>query len=100
MVLCPLCFCRFPTLSLLLTHIRLIHADDPNFRMQCNLQGCRQTFRKFTVFRNHVYQFHDQQGLSDEETPEVGTLPDDLRSNQEGEEGGFESEIEDYTQGI
>ena len=46
-------------MSLLLTHIRLEHADQPNFQIQCNLQGCKQTFKKFTVYRNHIYQYHD-----------------------------------------
>ena len=43
----------------MLTHIRLEHADQLNFRIQCNLQGCKRTFKKFTVYRNHIYHYHD-----------------------------------------
>lgn len=46
-------------LSHLMTHIRLVHADDPHFSIQCGFQGCSRTFKKFTVYRNHVYSFHD-----------------------------------------
>ena len=63
MVVCSLCASHFPSLSFLLTHIRLVHADQPNFQIQCNMQGCSRTFRKFTVYRNHLYQFHDTQTL-------------------------------------
>ena len=60
MFLCPVCGIAFvPMLSQLMTHIRLIHADDPHFVIQFNLQGCKRTFGKFTVYRNHVYAYHD-----------------------------------------
>ena len=60
MPICPLCGdVGVPKLNQLMTHIRVMHADDPQFLIQCNLQGCRRTFRKFTVYRNHVYGFHD-----------------------------------------
>ena len=68
---CPVCFDKLSNLQHLLTHIRLVHADDPNFRVQCNYQGCRQTFRKFTVYRNHIYQYHNsveiEQGEEDDD---------------------------------
>ena len=32
MVVCSLCASHFPSLSFLLTHIRLEHADQPNFQ--------------------------------------------------------------------
>ena len=50
---------------MLLTHITLEHADHPNFQIQCNLQGCCHTFQKFTVYRNHINQFHDLQVWED-----------------------------------
>ena len=28
-----------------------------------NMQGCKRTFKKFTVYRNHVYAFHDTYSL-------------------------------------
>lgn len=58
-LICPLCpLMNFPTVSVLMQHIRLTHADKPNFMLQCNLQGCRRSFRKFTTYRNYVYTFH------------------------------------------
>ena len=56
---CPLCpLMNFPAVSMLMQHIRLTHADKPDFMLQCNLQGCRRSFRKFTTYRNHMYTFH------------------------------------------
>lgn len=58
-LVCPLCGdVTVSKHSQLMTHIRLLHADDPNFMIQCNRQGCKRTFRKFTVYRNHIYAFH------------------------------------------
>lgn len=59
-LICPICVgVRVAALHQLMTHIRVMHADEPQFMIQCNLQGCKRTFRKFTVYRNHVYAFHD-----------------------------------------
>ena len=74
MVSCCLCISRFHSLSLLLTHIRLEHADQPNFHIQCHLQGCQRTFKKFTAYRNHIYQYHDTLSLDDE--PNVNSEDD------------------------
>ena len=43
----------------LMAHMRLVHADNPNFVIHCNRQGCRRTFRNFSVYKNHIYTFHD-----------------------------------------
>ena len=48
-LVCPLCDVTVSKHSQLMTHIRLLHADDPNFMIQCNRQGCKRTFWKFTV---------------------------------------------------
>lgn len=43
----------------LLHHIRLLNFGTPGFTtLKCNLDICQRSFMKFTVFRNHVYQFH------------------------------------------
>ena len=56
---CPLCpLMNFPGVSVLMQHIRLTHADKPDLMLQCNLQGCRRSFRKFNTYHNHVYTFH------------------------------------------
>ena len=59
-MICPMCGdVRVASISQLVAHIRLTHSDDPGFCIQCNLQGCKRTFKKFTVYRNHVYSYHD-----------------------------------------
>ena len=58
MITCPLCAASAASVSMLLTHIRLVHACDPCFHMQCGLQGCQRTFRNFYTYRNHVYSMH------------------------------------------
>ena len=66
MLLCPLCAdVQTATLTQLLSHIRLSHADSPDFLIQCNLQGCKRTFRNFTVYRNHIYSYHDTVSIED-----------------------------------
>ncbi len=47
-------------------HIRLYHADDRNFRIQCSLQNCSRTYRNFTTYRNHIYNFHGSVTIDDQ----------------------------------
>ena len=61
---CSICAGSFTTVSMLLKHIRLAHADRPDFNLQCNIQGCKRTFKRFTTFRNHIYQHHDVQAIA------------------------------------
>ena len=60
MVLCPLCaYSGAKVVADYLKHIRLLHADQPGFSIQCKLQGCRgRTYKSFHYYRNHVYDFH------------------------------------------
>ena len=59
-LVCPLCGdFTVAKHAQLMTHIRVLHADNPNFIIQCNRQGCRRTFRNFSVYKNHIYAFHD-----------------------------------------
>lgn len=68
---CSLCVSQFSTLPMLLKHIRLVHADRPDFNLQCNLQGCKRTFKQFSTYRNHIYQRHDLSCFETNQT-EVG----------------------------
>ena len=47
-----------PSFSKLLSHVRLVHADDPDFKINCKLEGCCHTFTRFQTYRNHVYTYH------------------------------------------
>lgn len=70
----------------LMRHIRLVHADDPNFKINCTLQGCCRTFTNFLTFRNHTYAFHGTSsgGLFSETTAiPVSQPPDDEPTNDD-----------------
>lgn len=61
---CPCCAHSAKKLVDLLRHIRLLHFGTPGFTsLKCNLDGCQRTFKKFTVFRNHIYQIHSDSQL-------------------------------------
>ena len=53
--LCPYCPEEYsaPSEELLLSHIRIVHATDPNFSIQCSLNGCERTFTNFRTYQNH-----------------------------------------------
>lgn len=56
---CPSCGVhQSKKLANLLSHIRLIHSDEPNFTIDCRLQGCCRTFKNYCTYRNHIYAFH------------------------------------------
>lgn len=78
---CPLCLSKLASRSVLMTHMRLEHADDPGFLVQCNLQGCKRTFRKFTVYRNHIYQYHNTFSSVLEEAQDI-TSEEDISDDQ------------------
>ena len=65
-LLCPLCAVHCESnIGNLLRHIRLFHADKPNFAIECNLRGCKKRkFQNFHTYRNHIYHYH---GASDED---------------------------------
>ena len=60
MLTCPLCASPpLANLKKLLKHIRFLHADHEPFSIQCNLQGCKRTFRRLKTYENHIYTYHD-----------------------------------------
>ena len=59
-LVCPLCGkVTAAGNAQLMVHMRLLHEGDPNFIIQRNHQECKQTFCTFTVYKNHIYIFHD-----------------------------------------
>lgn len=64
MITCPLCMACFGSVSIFLSHLRLIHASEAGFQISCGLQGCQRTFNNFYTYRNHVYSMHDLSGLN------------------------------------
>lgn len=49
---------EFRKLSDYLGHIRLFHAHQPNFKIDCGLNGCRRSFVKLHTFRKHISDWH------------------------------------------
>lgn len=56
--LCPLCSFSCPSVSLLLSHLRLVHSNDPRFLVTCGIDGCTVTFKHFHSLYSHVYRSH------------------------------------------
>ena len=70
----------------------MIHTDEPSFHIQCNLQGCQRTFRKFGMFRNHVYSVHDMSEQSgDMEEPSQSEK--DAESREQNTYGIIENNV-------
>ena len=67
----PCQLCEFRALDLL-KHIRLVHSHRPGFRITCRMSGCLGSFTTFGVFRNHVYDYHNEQEAIILEKEEVG----------------------------
>ena len=102
MIGCPLCGEYSPSLTQLLKHIRLVHADEPGFNLQCGIQDCSRTFRKYQTFRNHVYAIHGTcigtphvQG--DKETTEQNEGEDDVYVDLQGVEYDHGTLHDDFT---
>ena len=60
---CPLCVFFAASLSLILSHLRLVHASDPGFTVTCGLSGCVSTFKKFRALYQHIYRKHGDAGI-------------------------------------
>lgn len=69
---CSSCSFIAPSEVLLLSHIRLVHSMDPNFSIQCTLEGCARTFTNFRTYQNHLLTHRspreDDQGLENFDT--------------------------------
>ena len=75
---CPICSERSSIINLssYLRHIRLLHADRPNFQIKCNLEDCqKKPFRSFCYFRNHVYDCHGSLQQQSSSVPLQATSP-------------------------
>ena len=56
--LCPLCSFEAPSVSIVLSHLRTVHASDPNYCVACGLDGCAKTSKSFSALYSHVYRHH------------------------------------------
>lgn len=56
---CPICHTfRAPNFRLLLSHIRLVHATKPGFRIGCTIDNCSRTFINMKIYDNHLSRDH------------------------------------------
>lgn len=55
---CLLCGTFSPGMKMYVSHLRLVHQQDPNFFISCPVTGCNKTFRAFPAFNTHVYRLH------------------------------------------
>ena len=67
---CPYCPEDYaaPSEELLFGHIRIVHANDPNFSIQCSFNGCERTFTNFRTWQNHRL-LHYRSGTIDTVSP-------------------------------
>ena len=73
MLFCPHCASQAKTLSDLLKHIRATYSSDPSIVFQCNLQGCKRTFKTFHSFQNHIYLYHSLSLTNGDQAPQRET---------------------------
>jgi len=55
---CPLCGQFAPTLSLYISHLRLVHSKDRPFSVVCGIGGCKEVFGTFPGLNTHIYRHH------------------------------------------
>ena len=78
---CSLCGVLSPTLTLHISHLRLVHSKDRNFKIVCGIEECPDVFGAFSAYNSHVYRRHRVAlGL---EPPQTTVLPVALREENE-----------------
>ena len=57
---CPFSVCDYvgKSITLLLSHIRTIHSNDPNFFVCCGIDCCCYSARSFPALYSHIYRRH------------------------------------------
>lgn len=61
---CPLCNSfEYPSIPLLLSHLRTVHSNDPRFHVTCGIDGCTVTLRSFSALYSHIYRHHPNVGI-------------------------------------
>lgn len=55
---CPICEFTTSTLAQWFSHLRSAHSSDPSFLVTCGIDGCKNTYSKFSSLNTHVYRHH------------------------------------------
>ena len=82
-VLCPMCQFETPSLGLCLSHLRLVHGNDPRFCAPCGIQGCAYTGRSFSSLYSHIYRNHPEIIRRRGERPEVVTETESTETSEQ-----------------
>ena len=57
---CPICTFQACSFTIILSHLRLVHSNDPNFSVICGLDGCATTSKSFSALYSHIYRHHPE----------------------------------------
>ena len=68
-VFCPLCGFQSQTLAQSLSHLRLLHRNDPRFSVRCGVSGCSYTGKSFSALYTHIYRNHPGAGIIQKQNP-------------------------------
>ena len=60
---CPMCSFECPSIAILLSHLRLVHSNDPRFLVCCGINSCTVTSRSFSSLYTHIYRHHPGAGI-------------------------------------
>lgn len=60
---CPMCSFEAATVRIILSHLRIVHSNDPHFNVTCGVDGCSRTFRTFSALYSHIYRQHKSSGI-------------------------------------
>ena len=87
------------TLRTLLNHYFIVHRNEPNFQVTCNVDGCPVTFMKYNSFYKHVHKQHraiyDQQRQDAQEGTATCKRQLDRRNDDNGGDNDVNEQHDD-----
>lgn len=92
---CPLCNFESPTIALLLSHLRSVHASDPRFHVTCGIGGCTVSSKSFPALYSHIYRRHPNEGIIKKGTSvsllsqEQPLITDSMATSQSNSDNSF-----------
>ena len=55
-----MCNAFLDNFSLLISHFKRVHREDPNFFVSCGINGCGKTYKTFYGYRSHLNRTHKE----------------------------------------
>lgn len=84
---CSLCDVRSPSLSLWMSHVRLVHVSDSSVSLSCPVEGCDASYSKVNSICSHIYRKHRDITRSSSESKD--TVPSGDPGVQEAASSGI-----------